>query len=380
MSLSDDIYRKLQKHIDSNMPVDFPETDSGVEIDILKEMFSPREAEIALEVSSVPEPAKKIHSRLKNKINFDELLEILDKLVKKGAIMGPAYYKNLGLGTRYGKAPFIVGIYEFQAGRLTKELEKKTRNYLDEKYRDVVLSRKTPQMRTIPVGKSISPDNVVATYNNAREIIKNADERIVVLPCVCREGSDLLGEPCKVTDLRETCILLNENAAMYSEFKMGRRLSRAEALDIIDRAEEAGLVLQPANNCRPGFICCCCGCCCGMIVNLKKLPEPAKFFSSDFYAEVNPDLCNGCRKCFKKCQMDAVQFDNKKAVIDLAKCIGCGVCVSACPENAVSLREKEKKARPPKNVFSMYRRLLFERYGIPGMLKMAIKALTGKKL
>lgn len=49
----DEIYRKLQKHLDS-LPVDYPETESGVEIRILKHLFTPQEAEIALKLKLIP--------------------------------------------------------------------------------------------------------------------------------------------------------------------------------------------------------------------------------------------------------------------------------------------------------------------------------------
>ena len=50
-----DIYRKLQKHID-NMPIPFPESDLGLDIKLLKQLFTPEEAEVALQLSALPEP------------------------------------------------------------------------------------------------------------------------------------------------------------------------------------------------------------------------------------------------------------------------------------------------------------------------------------
>ena len=53
-----DVYRKLQEHLD-NMPVAYPATKSGVEIRLLKHLFTEREAELALEISAIPEPAER---------------------------------------------------------------------------------------------------------------------------------------------------------------------------------------------------------------------------------------------------------------------------------------------------------------------------------
>ncbi len=381
MSSIDNVYRKLQIHIDSNMPVDFPETESGVEISLLKQLFTPDEAEIALEVSSVPESIKKIHKRVKKAgISIEKLEEILNNLVEKGALVGPEYYSSLGMGRKYGKTPFIVGMYEFQAGRITKEFEKDARDYLDEKYRETLFKRKTRQMRTIPISKSVKQKNSVIPYDNVRDIVEKTQKPVVVIPCVCREGADLLDEPCKVSDIRETCLLLNEIAEMYIELGRGRSVSKEEAFEILDKAEEIGLVLQPTNNQNPSFICCCCGCCCGVLTSIKKLSKPAQYFHTNFYAEVNTELCSGCKKCIKRCQMEAVSIKDKVAVIDLDWCIGCGICVPTCPDNAIELKDKKKKHVPPKNVLSMYQKLLMERYGILGMFKMMTKVMLGKKL
>jgi len=380
LNQNEDIYRKLQRHIDSNMPVSFPETESGVEISILKQLFSPEEAEVALEISSAPEPARRIHKRLKKKIPHDELQEILNRLVEKGAIVGPAYYRNLGMGTRYGKAPFIVGMYEFQASRLTEEFEKYARQYIDEKYNEEVLRRKITQMRTIPISRSITPVNHVDSYDNVKDLVTTTKHPIVVLTCICREGSDLLNESCQTTSMRETCLLLNENASMYIDLGRGRPVSKEEALEILDRAEADGLVLQPANSRNPGFICCCCGCCCGMLVNLKKAPQPAQYFQSNFYSEVNADSCLACSECVEICPMDAISIEDNIAVSDPDRCIGCGVCMPACSNNAITLQNKKRKNVPPKNVLSMYRKLFMERYGISGMLRMMGMVILGRKL
>jgi hypothetical protein len=46
MAAETDAYRKLQEHL-NKMPVGFPATASGVEINLLKMIFTPEEARIA---------------------------------------------------------------------------------------------------------------------------------------------------------------------------------------------------------------------------------------------------------------------------------------------------------------------------------------------
>lgn len=53
------IYRELQEHLDK-MPIGFPPTESGVELRILRYLFSPEEAEIATMLNFMPESLKVI--------------------------------------------------------------------------------------------------------------------------------------------------------------------------------------------------------------------------------------------------------------------------------------------------------------------------------
>ncbi len=50
--------------------------------------------------------------------------------------------------------------------------------------------------------------------------------------------------------------------------------------------------------------------------------------------------------------MEALSLADKKAVLDLDRCIGCGLCVSTCPTDSLSLLRKPKAKQPyvPKDV------------------------------
>ena len=376
---SSDVYRKLQKHIDSNMPLAFPETESGVELRILKQLFTPEEAEIALELSAMPEPVNRIHKRLKNKISLEELEKKLNQLEEKGAILGPQMYEKLGKGKSYSKAPFLIGMYEFQVGgRLTKELVKDAMEYIAEKYNDVLFTTKTSQLRVIPVNQSIEPDNCVYSYDDAKETVENADS-VAVVNCICREGHDLLGEPCK-SDIRETCLILGAASEAFLEFGKGRAITKKEAIGILENAEKAGFVLQAENNRKPSFICCCCGCCCGILTNAKNLPHPAQYFRSNYYAKVNSEQCNGCEECVERCQMDAISVENNVSIIASDRCIGCGLCVSNCPVNAIELLVKDSTNVLSDDRDAMYKKIMIERYGALGMLKLIPKVVLRSKL
>jgi ferredoxin len=152
----------------------------------------------------------------------------------------------------------------------------------------------------------------------------------------------------------------------------GRYITREEALAIIRKGEESGLVLQPGNNRDSGNLCMCCGCCCGVLRSLKMNPNPARMVSSPFHAVLDRDACAGCGTCLERCPMEAISLPDGAAEINLERCIGCGLCVTTCPSSALTLaRKPEAQQRAvPKDVVQMSIRLAQAR-GRLGLLQMA---------
>ena len=60
--MSNDVYRRLAKHLD-NLPGGFPPTESGVELRILRRLFTPEEAELAMRLTLIPEEAPVVARR-----------------------------------------------------------------------------------------------------------------------------------------------------------------------------------------------------------------------------------------------------------------------------------------------------------------------------
>ena len=143
--------------------------------------------------------------------------------------------------------------------------------------------------------------------------------------------------------------MFGSHADYYVENKMARFIDQEEALAILDKAEEAGLVNQPANMVNPGGMCNCCGDCCGVLRALNKFPKPAEMVYNDYQASVDADLCTGCEICLDRCQVGAIDVDDELAQINLDRCIGCGLCVTTCPTEAMSLKLKPEENRhmPP---------------------------------
>jgi NAD-dependent dihydropyrimidine dehydrogenase PreA subunit len=231
--------------------------------------------------------------------------------------------------------------------------------------------------KSIPVPEKYQ----VSNYDNVRYLVENADGKIAVANCVCRQTKDVVGESCTRTDLRETCIITSpEEADYYVNVGIGRYITKEEALNILEKAQEAGLILQPVNAEHPEAICCCCGDCCGILTSIKKFPRPADYYSSNFYAEVDATLCSGCQICVDKCQMGAAFMTEGVAAISLDRCIGCGNCVVICETNAIQLKKKESEQSPPKDMNDMYTKILMKKVGKWNMLKIGAKMLLKAKV
>jgi len=370
-------YRKLQQHLDS-LPVGFPETESGVEIRILKHLFTPEEAEIAIFLNLLPETIQKINKRLKKKkknLTDSELEKILDSSADKGAI---SLHITSGGKKYFSIALLAIGMFEFQVNRMTKEFYKDFVQYMDEGFRDEFLRTRIPQLRTIPTEGSITPELPIMTYDNIREIISNYNGLIGVINCICKQGQDMFNNPCKQTKMREVCFIFGSTARKYAESDWGRILTKDETFAILKQAEKDGLVLQPSNTKKLFCLCLCCGCCCEILTGAKPLENPVQYFATNYRAIVDTETCVGCGVCETRCQIDAISIIDGKSVIDYSRCIGCGLCVTTCPEEAMTLEHVEKSTEPPENSGKLYMNILRKKVGNAKFIIMLTKQLFGK--
>jgi ferredoxin len=365
-------YVKLQRHLDSQA-VGFPATRSGSEIRILKHIFTSLEAEIATCLTHKFEAIETIHERARHLVgSSEELAKLLDRIEKKGGI--ELKIKN---GKKaYCNAPLVVGMYESQLGKLTPEFIQDFDEYTtDRKFGIEFLSTKLPQMRTIPIAKSIQPQHRVSTFDEVAVLLHKAEAPFAIFECICRQKNTLLGKPCQVTDRKETCLAVGSLAQATLRSGIGREIALDESMSILENNQKQGLVLQPSNTEKAEFICSCCGCCCGMLGMHKNLPKPVDFWASNFYAAVDTAKCNGCGICEKRCQVGAVRVpENKQQTrIDLNRCIGCGVCIPTCPAKALSLQKKHAEVIPPATREDLYDIIMSHKKGTLGKLK-----VTGK--
>jgi len=295
-----DIFEQLARKLDE-LPEGFPATESGVELKILREIFSPDEAEMALMMRPGPETAEDIAERLGKRVV--EMRTLLDDMVRKGQI------GSLKMNGRqvYRLVPFVVGIYEYQRGdRLTKELAELFEEYLP------LLSKKLgghgPHLtRVVPINTGIKADLQVLQHEDVRQIIEKA-KSFRVQDCICRREQALLGNRCEYT--LKNCLQYSMEEGAYDYFKLdGDIISKEEALILIDETEKEGLVHNTYNveEAIGGFICNCCPCCCGLLRCLKEFNAPYILARSRYVATIDLDSCESCGICREeRCPMDAI--------------------------------------------------------------------------
>lgn len=356
-----DPYKELQEHLDQ-LPEPYPATKSGVEISILKHIFTPDEARIASRLQfswSNLESLDSICERLKELgYSKDELEQTLDAIAAKGGLM----VNDDDAGNKYyGNAMLIFGMFEFQVNKITREFAKDVFTYMKEGWVQEVNKVPIPQMRVIPIGVTVDQHTAIFTYDDVKKIIDEAEGAFMITNCICRQTQDVLDRPCKNTDRREVCMAWGKGAKMYGKAGWGRIISKEEAINILTENEKEGMILQVGNAQYPEFICSCCSCCDPTLHFLKSLPTPATFIQSNYFATNDHDLCTGCGTCADRCQMTAITVVDDKATFNKNRCIGCGNCVATCPSEAVRLVKKDWKTVPPQTMDELYDRILKEK-------------------
>jgi ferredoxin len=185
----------------------------------------------------------------------------------------------------------------------------------------------------------------VIPYTQARDIVLQDPDHIVVLDCPCRAAR---AEPCLPLDV---CLIVGEPFASFvieHHANRSRWITQQEAVEIIEAEHERGHVhhafFKDAMLGRYYAICNCCSCCCGAMQAWRS--DTPMLASSGYVSQVQVDRCRGCGDCAAACPFDAISVRDERSVIDLDACMGCGVCVDKCEQGALSLVRDPSKGEP----------------------------------
>ncbi|MDX9786255.1 MAG: 4Fe-4S binding protein [Desulfobacterales bacterium] len=329
----------------------FARTESGVEIKLLKKLFTEEEAAMFLHLSRDLQTAEEVAL----KINRDsaEVEETLQHMLKKGQIYA-RFPKKEGEPPYYLAAPWCLGIEENQLLRVDKEWAELVEEYHSRPNLYITKVDLPFPIRNIPIHSALKSTVAVAPYDDIRKVIQRKD-RISVADCICNKLRTTNGGKCDQP--KEVCLMFDFYADYYVETGMGRFISKEEAMRLLDMVEEAGLVPQASNTEDPEFICNCCPNCCDALIALKKMPSPGLVVSSNYFSMVDTELCSGCGNCVERCPMDAIALSGDDvAEIHVDRCIGCGLCVRECPVEALRLvRKADDKIQVPAEVSAFVR-------------------------
>jgi Na+-translocating ferredoxin:NAD+ oxidoreductase subunit B len=341
--MAEDVYRRLAKKLDER-PHGFPTTENGVEIEILKRIFSPDEAEMALKMKPVPETAEAIAQRLEKPV--PEMQSILDDMARKGQI---GCLKLAGQQV-YMFIPLAIGISSFQI-----RMDKEDANLFG-KYAPALFGKvggfKPALSRVIPVNAKIEAKSEIYLYEDLHQLIDQA-KSFRVRECICRKRSALSGKAWKHT--LETCLSISQEEGAFDYFSLaGRIISKEEAFKILSEAEKEGLV-HCVSNVQKGhaFVCNCCPCCSAFLRPLKEFKTPYMLAKSNFVARIDRESCTSCGVCKEeRCPMEAiVDLDGSYKVLG-ERCIGCGTCTVTCPTDSITMEARPdlEREEPPANL------------------------------
>lgn len=185
----------------------------------------------------------------------------------------------------------------------------------------------------IPVNRKIEVEQKVLNFWYVEELLRKTD-RIAVGECWCRRKMQNCGHTL------EGCLYLNDWVDEAVREGHARLSSFPEALSILKRTYDDGLVLMAGVEDPPVKICSCCSCCCFLFAGLLQFGLKNSILNSDFVARVDDDICESCGTCVSRCHFGAMVAVDGRVVFEQEKCFGCGLCVGTCPAGALELPKR----------------------------------------
>ncbi len=166
-------------------------------------------------------------------------------------------------------------------------------------------------MRVIPIQSSIDGNPKAVEFEKISYYMDKFDT-FSVSDCSCRASRRIMGEGCGHLE-KDMCLHLGPAAEYYANTGKARYVTKQEALELLKRAEENGLMHSMPNIHEPGdsdSICNCCACSCfGLRIGLMYGARDA--ISSNYVAEIDESKCVACGQCVEYCAGKALKMGQK---------------------------------------------------------------------
>lgn len=360
-------YLDLQTRLDSNVT---GAPSSPTFIKILKLLYSPREAELAAHLPTVPTSLEKLARQLN--VPAPELDKQLTAMAQRGVVLDLSREDK----RYFALPPVVIGFFEytFMRARADVPLAELARLFDAYMHEDDSFARSVFQGQTqlgrAMIREQALPENdytEVLDWERASQVIGEASALSVSL-CSCRHKAMHLDKACARP--METCLTLNMGAETMIRMGSGRRITQSEAFDILAQAQAAGLA-QVADNVQrePSYLCNCCGCCCGMMQAIRTFDLRGAIVTSNWLMHADRTLCKGCAKCVKACPVNAIHLvvqkkDGKNrgwVEVDENLCLGCGVCASTCDKGAITFQPRAQRVYTPETMYDRVIAMALER-------------------
>jgi electron transport complex protein RnfB len=333
--------------------------DSGFLADLIRARLTPAEADLLARVPFFPHTIEQLAEQFG--ASPAEVAARLDPLAKKGLVFRHQSARTVRYALNdsvfdFYRSPFWAGSRDGETARLAVLANQ----YFSDGYGREFGAYPTMGLRAIPVKRTVADPRRVTPYEDIITVVDN-EEIFCTSTCPCRHRKHL--DPDAPDCKHETfnCLHFGRLASYMIKQDMGKKISRQETLDILEKAANAGLV-HGISNTKFGMdtICNCCSCCCMFLESYHVLGGHGHQ-PSNYILNIETATCAGCETCIDRCPMKALTMTDDGPVLAPEKCLGCGVCVHTCPTASLVLVPREEEQDFCENFRDMVGRMADER-------------------
>lgn len=256
---------------------------------------------------------------------------------------------------------------DFAAGEEVKKYSEIHQNHWGTDVITHLYNSETPFYYAVPVEENVVADTQILPYDDYKAVIAR-NTTLAVSPCQCRLRRNAMEDYTNTVvegqcdHPVETCISTGMMAEYYIENGIGRQIDQDEALAIVQRSVDAGMVIQSCYTKDSEIFCSCHGDCCDILASyvacgsdvmgsLNSTPQ-----ISHYRLEVDHDACLKCGACVQRCPLFAITMDEAEGPVVNNVCVRCGQCATVCPVEARKLVQKDESEilELPQNMLEDY--------------------------